>query len=144
MRLAVGLIFITNAAWAECASHERTFMACQFENGKAVEVCTTDEEARYAFGVPGQTPELAMSLAFGQGAEAVPWNGVGRTIWEGVRLTNNDVVYEVYGGFDRLEDVEWDPATEASPAFGGVVVEDGKGNELAHLHCVAGTVDYAF
>jgi hypothetical protein len=117
-------------------------MSCSFANGKAVEVCTTDDVARYRFGRPGQTPEL--SLRFGEGAEAVPWSGIGRTIWEAVRLTSNDVIYEVYGGFDKFEAVEDDPNDDIYPQFGGIYIEDRQGNELAHLQCIPSTVDYAY
>lgn len=119
-------------------------MSCMFDNGKAVEVCTDGNFVEYAFGYPNQRPELAVTLAFQEGAEMVPWNGVGRTIWEAIRLTNNDVVYEVYGGFDKQASVEWDPATDPNPTFGGIVVEDFAGNELAHLRCTPGTVDYGY
>lgn len=143
MRALFVLLIWTNAAWADCAPNERTFMACSFPNGKAVEVCMTDNITRYSYGRPGQTPELALSLRFGQGADAVPWNGVGRTIWEAVRLSNNDVVYEVYGGFDRLNAVD-DTIPIEEIMFGGIFIEDQNGNELAHLRCIPATVDYAF
>ena len=78
----------------------------------------------------------------------VPWNGVGRTIWEAIRLTNNDVVYEVYGGFDRLLAVEDHVRDESEmdldPVFGGIFVEDFDGTELAHLHCLPETVNYGY
>lgn len=144
MKRILALIAFTNPAWAACTADERIFMACSFDNGKAVEVCMSDDIARYTFGRPGQTPELALSLRFGQGAEAVPWPGVGRTIWEAVRLTNNDVIYEVYGGFDKQEAVEWDPDKDPNPTFGGIYIEDLDGTALAHLRCSAGTVDYGF
>ncbi len=144
MKTLLALIAFTNPAWAACDAGERLFMGCTFDNGKVVEVCMTDEVARYTFGRQGQTPELALSLRFGEGAEFVPWPGIGRTIWEAVRIANNDVIYEVYGGFDKQESVEWDPETEISPTFGGIYIEDLKGVELAHLQCTPGTVDYGY
>lgn len=121
-------------------------MSCSFANGKAVEVCTTDDVVRYRFGRPEQTPELALSLRFGQRAEAVPWPGIGRTIWEAVRLTNNDVIYEIYGGFDKFEALKDDPMInfedDIHPQFGGIYIEDRQGNVLAHLQCIPRTVDY--
>jgi hypothetical protein len=144
MRLILALITLTNPAWAACASDERTFMSCTFANGKAVEVCMTDNVARYSFGRPGQTPELALSLRFGQGAEFVPWNGIGRTISEAVRLTNNDVTYEVYGGLDKFEAFEDDPNDDIYPLFGGIYIEDRQGKELAYLECIPSTVTYAY
>ena len=144
MKVLVALLVVTNPAWAECDPDQNMFMACSFPNGKYVEVCLTDELARYRYGRPGQSPELHLALPYGDGAEFVPWQGIGRTIWEAVRFTNEDVVYEVYGGFDRVEAVEWDPETEVSPVFGGIYVEDRQGEVLARLECTPGTVEYVF
>jgi len=144
MRLIFALTLCTNPAWAACDTSYEKFMSCSFPNGKAVEVCTDGNFVDYTFGYPGQQPELAITLAYQEGAEAVPWNGVGRTIWEAIRLTNNDVTYEVYGGFDKQAAVEWDPETEPNPMFGGIFIEDVDGNELAHMRCTAGTVDYGY
>ena len=143
MRLILPLIFCANAAWADCEPGKELFMACSFQNGKAVEVCTDGNVVDYTFGRPGQRPELALSLPFEGGAEMVPWNGVSRSIWEAIRLRNNDVVYEVYGGFDRQLAVD-DTKTHAEVFFGGIYVEDMNGNELAHLSCNPATVKYSF
>lgn len=144
MRAVFALLAFTNPAWAECNPDQHTFMACSFSNGKYVEVCLAEEFVRYRFGRLGQSPELHLALPYGYGAELVPWPGIGRTIWEAVRLTNEDVVYEVYGGFDKVEAIEWDPETEISPVFGGIYIEDLQGEVLAHLECTPGTVDYEF
>ena len=143
MRLILPLIFFANAVWADCEPDKELFMACSFQNGKAVEVCTDGNVVDYTFGRPGHRPELAISLAFQEGAEMVPWNGVGRSIWEAIRLTNNDVVYEVYGGFDRQLAVD-ETKTLAEVFFGGILVEDINGNELAHLRCNPVTLNYSY
>lgn len=130
----------TNAALADCVPPEVKFLSCAFSNGKQVEVCTDGNFARYTFGRPGQDAELALRQAFGEGAEMIPWNGVGRSIWEAIRLQNNDVVYEIYGGIDKQLAIEEDP--EAT--FGGIFIEDSNGNELAHLRCLPRTVDYGY
>lgn len=143
MRLILPLIFFANAVWADCEPDKELFMACSFQNGKAVEVCTDGNFVDYTFGRPGQRPELAISLAFQEGAEMVPWNGVGRSIWEAIRLTKNDVVYEVYGGFDRQLAVD-ETKTLAEVFFGGILVEDINGNELTHLRCNPVTVNYSY
>ncbi len=144
MKLILPLILASNAAWAACDDNEYLFMSCTFPGGKMVEVCTDGSFVDYTFGHPNQTPELSISLAFQEGAEMVPWPGIGRSIWEAVRITNNDVTYEIYAGFDKQEAVEWDPETEVSPVFGGIYIEDVDGAEIAHLECVAGTVDYGY
>ena len=144
MKALIILFVFTNPAWAECDPDQRTFVACSFPNGKYVEVCLADEYIQYRYGRLGQSPELHLALPYGDRAELVEWPGIGRTIWEAVRLTNEDIVYEVYGGFDKVEAVEWDPETEISPVFGGIYIEDLRGDVLAHLECIPGTVDYAF
>jgi hypothetical protein len=144
MRLILALIAFTNPAWADCVGSERTFMSCSFDNGKVVEVCMTDNHARYSFGRLGQAPELVLSLRFGLGAEAVPWPGIGRTIWEALRLINNDVIYEVYGGFDKFKVDEDNPKEHIHSRFGGIYIEDFLGNELAHLQCIPSTVVYTY
>lgn len=134
----------TNAALADCVAPEEPFMSCAFSNGKSVELCTDGNFARYTFGRPGQDPELAVRLAFGEGAEMIPWNGVGRSIWEAIRVQNNDVIYEVYAGIDKMLAVEDDPNDEIYPTFGGILVEDLDGNELAHLQCIPASVEYRY
>jgi len=143
MRYFFPLIFFTNTAWADCMPDQELFMACTFQNGKTVEVCTDGSFVDYTFGRPGERPELAISLAFQDGAEWVPWNGVGRSIWEAIRLTNNDVVYEVYGGFDRHLAAD-ETKAHGEVFFGGILVEDFDGSELAHLRCDPATVDYGY
>jgi len=109
-------------------------------NGKVVTVCKDDQTASYRFGPPDGPAELQLRRPFGAGAEALPWPGIGRTIWEAVRLSNGDVTYEVYAGFDKFDAVQ---APDEDPRFGGIRVEQD-GTEIAHLHCAAGGVDYAF
>ena len=130
----------TNSTLAACLEDEEVFLSCAFKNGRTVEVCTTDETARYTYGAPGQTPELSLSRTFGAGAEKIPWNGVGRSIWEAIWLKNNDVIYEVYGGFDRMTAADDTVASH----FGGIVVEDATGQVLLHLHCLPDTFYYAY
>ena len=55
MKYLLALLVFTNPAWAACNNDERTFMACSFANGKAVEVCMTDDIVRYSFGRPSQS-----------------------------------------------------------------------------------------
>ncbi|SLN22581.1 hypothetical protein [Pseudooctadecabacter jejudonensis] len=143
MRLIFPLLFCANATWADCGASAELFMSCDFGNGKTITVCTDGNIVDYSFGVSGQSPELAISLAYQEGAEKVPWTGVGRSIWEAIRLTNNDVTYEVYAGFDRFLAAD-DTKTLAEVFFGGIVVEDFDGTELAHLRCDPATVNYGY
>ena len=127
---------------AACPEGQTLFLTCDMERGgKALHVCRSETQVSYRFGPKGGTPELALTRPIGEGAEFVPWPGIGRTIWEAVRLRNNAVIYEVYAGFDKFDAVD---DSKPDSRFGGVVVmQDGKG-EIAHLKCRAGTVDYSF
>ena len=127
---------------AGCAAGQELFLRCDIAgDGKAVELCHDERKLSYRFGPKGGAPELALSLRFGEGAEHEPWPGIGRTIWEAMRLRNNDVLYEVYAGFDKIDAVEPGPP---DGLFGGIVVHrDGVG-EIAHLRCRAGTVEYVY
>ncbi|MFQ3183564.1 MAG: hypothetical protein ACI9RO_000789 [Alteromonas macleodii] len=72
------------------------------------------------------------------------WPGIGRTIWEALRLINNDVIYEVYGGFDKLKVDDDNPKKHIYSRFGGIYIEDFLGNELPDLQCIPSTVVYTY
>lgn len=125
-----------------CPEDQTLFLSCAMERGgKMLHLCRSETHVSYSFGPKGGAPDLALTRPIGDGAEIVPWPGIGRTIWEAVRLRNNAVIYEVYAGFDKFDAVD---DTKPDSRFGGVVVlQDGKG-EIAHLKCRAGTVEYSF
>ncbi|MBQ0751040.1 MAG: hypothetical protein KBT70_12655 [Roseovarius sp.] len=127
---------------AACPEGQTLFLDCDMERGgKALQVCRSETQVSYRFGPKGGTPELALTRPIGEGAEFVPWPGIGRTIWEAVRLRNNAVIYEVYAGFDKFDAVD---DSKPDSRFGGVVVMQDEKGEIAHLKCRAGTVDYGF
>ena len=140
MRPVFALIMFTNPVWAECIGLEEPFMSCSFANDKAVEVCTDGNFARYTIGRPGQDAELALRQAFGEGAVFIPWTGVGREIAEVMIVTNNDITYEVYAGFDRMTAADESVVSH----FGGIYVSDQDGAELAHLICIPSSVNYGY
>lgn len=127
---------------AACPEGQTLFLGCDMERGgKALRVCRSETHVSYSFGPRMGVPDLALTRPIGAGADIVPWPGIGRTIWEAVRLRNKDVIYEVYAGFDKFDAVD---VGKPDSRFGGVVVlQDGKG-EVAHLKCRAGTVDYTY
>lgn len=141
--LAFGLVVLSaSTAAAACPQDQELFLSCLIEDRqRAVLVCMNDAVVSYRYGPIGGEAELSLSREFGNGAQAFPWPGIGRTIWEGVQLRNADVTYEIYGGFDRLRAVE---EPDVDTRFGGIIVtQDGRG-EIAHLRCRAGSVEYAF
>ncbi len=104
----------------------------------------TGERTRYAYGRAGQTPELEISRRFGAGAEFTPWPGVGGSIWESIRFTNSDVIYEVYAGLERFAAVEDSPEFKEHPQFGGILVLDSDESEIAHFKCIPRSVLYNY
>ncbi|MCA0043017.1 hypothetical protein [Celeribacter litoreus] len=106
---------------------------CHFPNGKEVTINVQAEGVSYAFGPPHAAPELQLERPYAD-VGVLPWNGVGRSIWEEIRIPNGDVTYAVWGSFDRM--------TEAHEVSGGIVVERG-GEELARLDCAPSGVIYA-
>lgn len=144
MRWVLAVFAFTPAAWAQCDDQQHLFLACSFANGKSVQVCTDGSTVDYTFGRPGQPPELTLNLVYHEGAEYVEWPGVGSTIWEAIRLTNGDITYEVYGGFERLPANGESDEVQVSPFFGGISVTDLAGLELAHLSCVPETVNFGY
>jgi hypothetical protein len=137
-----GIVSLLALPVTACPEDQTLFLRCDMERGgKELQLCRGDVQVSYSYGPKGSAPELALSRRVGQGADIVPWPGIGRTVWEAVRLRNDDVIYEVYAGFDKFDAVDPD---KPDSRFGGVVVmQDGKG-EIAHLKCRAGTVDYSY
>lgn len=88
--------------------------------------------ARYSFGKTGQSPELDLSAPIAT-LDYVPWNGIGRTIYEQVTFQNKSYGYTVYFLFDRLAEV---PTQAVS---GGISVEQN-GQEIANLECDTDTI----
>lgn len=84
----------------------------------------------YTFG-PEAEPELALERDV-LDVDYVPWAGVGRTLYESVRLENGGYVYEVWHGIDRLD---LDAVLE-----GGVTVSRGE-ESIAALRCDAGSAE---
>lgn len=95
---------------------------------KRLEVHVGAGQASYAFGPSGR-PELALTLSLDE-TIAMPWPGVGRTIWESISFQNNDVTYEVWITLDRLD--------LGQTTSGGVTVSRS-GETLAELQCTEGT-----
>lgn len=91
---------------------------CTLSNGaKTLEVCYGDGVAQYSFGRTGQKPELELSATITD-LYYLPWNGVGRSIYEEIGFRNGDYDYTIHAALDRTileDDDEW-------PLTGGVTV----------------------
>lgn len=129
---ALGLIFIPDFALADCVGE--TFISCDIDNGRYLEVCIEPGENpgegafTYRFGTQGEA-ELMLREDFAAGT-VTPWSGVGRAIWGSVAFRNDGYLYEVWHSFDRLE--------ENSSLEGGVNILQGM-DVLASLSCEPGS-----
>lgn len=138
MRFLFLLTTLASPAFAACPDTTETAFACTFSSGsKAVDVCHNAETVSYAFGRPGRTPELSLSVPMTQ-VEYQPWPGIGRAIWETVTFRSGDVSYTVFGNIDRPVEEGTDPEVT-----GGIEVRRGEA-VLATLRCDPGSVSFAY
>ncbi len=107
---------------------------CPIDAGaKRLTACLTADGVTYAFGRSGAAPELELNRPLDQ-IDYVPWNGVGRSLYESLTFRNKGYGYHVWSSVDRL-DLE-------QPLTGGVVVFRGE-KDLARLDCDVGQVEAA-
>lgn len=110
-------------------------MSCTLKDGrKVLDVCHLHGEARYRYGKKGGQPELELSEWIGD-LDYLPWNGIGRSIYEEVAFYNGDFRYAVYSAFDRTQESNY-------PLSGGIVVTNGD-QTVAELFCDPGSVNTA-
>ncbi len=134
------LLLLVPTASLPCEPSETLHFACTVKNGtKKVEVCHTLDEATYRFGPPGGQAELELRRPVTD-VHLTPWPGIGRTIWEEVIFRNASHSYTVYGGIDRAPSEDGSGEILVTLA-GGVVVHQAE-QEIAHLTCDPGSVDF--
>ncbi len=145
MRLLIAIPIIiagTQAAFAECATRQDTFLSCTFSNGgKAVDVCVEGNNLTYRFGRVGHAPDLSLSVSVID-AEYTPWPGVSNSIWETVAFQNQETRYEVTGAINRIY-----PKNENDDIrveLNGYIEVISGGETQATLNCDAGSVDFAY
>ena len=134
IRLAVLL-----AGLAAGVQADELYFACDFPNGKRVEIMHTDRSATYAYGDPGVLDDLVLKRPLNQ-VYLLPWPGIGRTIWEEVTFENRSYFYTVFGAIERLYPEDEDAEIEVRVS-GGIVVRR-LDDEVARLVCLPGTVDF--
>lgn len=124
---------------APATQAETLHFACDFPNGKRVEITHTDTTATYAFGRPGRLDELVFTRPVNQ-VDLTPWPGVGRTIWEEVTFHNAHHFYTIHASIHRIYPEDENADIEVALS-GGIVVRRGD-EEVAHLTCLPETVDF--
>ncbi len=138
MKLAFLFVVVGVPAWATCGTDEQTYLSCKIENSrKVLSICLNDDAATYRFGIDRRPAELSITEPMAT-FRYVPWNGLGRSIWEVVEFYNGAYTYEIEAGFDRMFD---DQAELDFPLFGSVRVTRDE-QTVVTLECDRTTVDY--
>lgn len=132
MRAAVVLIaLLPLPALADCPVGTEIFFCPAGK--KAIQVCLQGTTVTYRYGTVAR-PDLSLTVPL-QDADYVPWNGIGRTMWDSLAFHNKGYSYEVWAATDKMMD-EADPP---SVLQGGVNVM--KGDKLqAQVTCDKGRV----
>lgn len=128
-------------AIATCADTATPIFTCTLKQAtKQVEVCLQNDGFSYAYGSPGQAPELTLTALITDGVYR-PWSGFGRSIWESLTLRNNEYAYEVGMSFDKIISVEGGDSLS-----GGIDVQKhqpgGKVEYLVYLECDKGSLSF--
>lgn len=119
-----------HAAQEGCFGAGEPLFHCR-AGGKAVDICLQGEVVIYSYGPGGGAAELLLARRV-EGVGMVPWNGIGRTLWEELTFYNGTYAYAAHYAVDRL--AEGAPKVEA-----GVEVREGE-RRIARVTCDAGSV----
>ena len=135
----IGSIVVSAHVMAQPASTDTRFMSCPTRNGKHIEVTIRPAGSdnagsfAYSFGVPGQEPELSLSVPISEGT-VVPWPGIGRSVWSSVKFPNDGYEYEIWHGFDRNdEDSELEGGVKITKAGDVIAIYQCNGGYIAPL-----------
>ncbi|MEQ9259100.1 MAG: hypothetical protein RIG84_08370 [Roseovarius sp.] len=100
---------------------------------KALDICLQDNVALYRFG-PSDGPAEMLLARHVTALDMVPWNGVGRTLWEEITFRNGSYAYAVNYAIDRL-------AENGPEVSGGVTVSEGD-REIARFDCESASMTF--
>ncbi|WP_294622828.1 hypothetical protein [uncultured Roseovarius sp.] len=130
------LIAASGALRAEgCYGPGEPMFHCTVKDGaKSVDVCLQGRVAYYRFGPMDAAAEMLLAQPVAQ-VHMIPWNGIGRTIYEEAGFSNGPFDYTVHYAIDRIPE-DGEVTTSVS---GGVTVIKGD-QTVAQLLCDAGSV----
>ncbi|MEP5152671.1 hypothetical protein [Planktotalea sp.] len=132
--LTICFLSMAGSAQAACFGGGTPMFHCTFNGGsKTVDVCLQGDIAVYSFGATDRAPDLLLARRE-IGVDMTPWNGVGRSIWEGITFYNNVYSYILSYSIDRN--------VEGAPIEGRLIVGEGD-SEIAELICDIGSVTEA-
>jgi hypothetical protein len=111
------VLCFTPRAFAACGKDEKTVFSCLTQKGKLIEVCDAGKTINYSFAYPSSKPEILVNAPRNR-ATTTQWEGVGRYMSYSVNIPNDNTVYNIFWGVDRL--------SEEHPIEAGVNVEINK------------------
>jgi len=103
--VASWLVIAVPVAQADCGTTDKTLFSCITKNGKQIEVCNFGKTIRYSFGKPKEKAEITVSVSRDTVAGEEGF-GSGRYITHTVDIRNENAIYSVGWGSDRLTDSE--------------------------------------
>ena len=130
------LIAASGAARAEgCFGPGVPLFHCTVTGGaKSVDLCLQDDVAYYRFGPVNAAAEMLLARPVGE-VHMIPWNGIGRTIYEEAGFNNGVFDYTVYYAIDRIPE-----GGEVTAEISGGVTVIKADQTMAQMTCDAGSV----
>ncbi|GAA3853890.1 hypothetical protein [Celeribacter arenosi] len=118
-------VILASPAHAVCALNQEVIFQC-LDGAKTIELCLTpsDQNVTYRFGA-ASAPEIELTRGFDE-IEMVPWNGIGRSIWDQVTVSNGNFAYGLFWNYDKFDET----------ASGGLQVTRGE-SVVARRACTA-------
>ncbi|MBS0224855.1 MAG: hypothetical protein JSS25_00745 [Proteobacteria bacterium] len=99
-------------AWA-CSPGSRLAFSCDLDNAKRVEICQKPDSLTYAYGKPGQKPEMTFEVTNKQAFDVISSGSGGGSDYlvlpngKTMYVLSTDVVYErTYGNGDKTKHEE--------------------------------------
>ena len=102
--LATALLALAAPALASPPCQDPVFACTLEKGGKQVQVCEQGARLVYAFGAPGQPPELRFERPR-PAVRITPWNGMGHTYWSHLELDNGAWTYRLSASYERGDPV---------------------------------------
>ena len=86
---------------AQAFACDAVLLSCTINGNRQVTVCLSGADVTYAYGKPGQPPELTLTAAPADGVYT-PWNGIGRYVYDSITFPNAGYAYEVWQSVDKM------------------------------------------
>ena len=118
------LTILSTHSYASC-NKGATIFSCTTKKGKQIEVCDNKTTIEYSFGKLNSKPELLINVPR-KNVTTTQWAGMGSYVSYSVDIPNNNTVYNIFWGMDRMN--------ENHPIEAGVNVFINK-NLAATVYC---------